>query len=386
MGLWQDIKRDVNAALTRDPAARHWLEVVLVYPGFHALLLHRLAHWLWRRRLLLIARIVAHFNRFLTGIEIHPAARIGPGCFIDHGMGVVIGETAEIGEDVTLYQGVVLGGTGKEKGKRHPTIGNNVVIATGAKVLGSFKVGDNSSIGANSVVVREVPPNSTVVGIPGRVVRSNGQRVDRLDHTKIPDPIMEVFRSMQREIEELRGELEMLKREAGIRTAREQAEQAVTEQAAAAEPETGAGATGVRVTQIGAAQTGAGADGPQASARKASAAAENPGNAEVAQGGAVADGPQASARKASAAAENPGNAGSTAAADTVPKAQADDGTRRKPGDSPERAESGPDAAAVEKPGAGAAAERARDPEPGGLRDSGPERDAGRHKITTGGDA
>ena len=384
--MFRTLKSDIQAVFDNDPAARNWLEVVLTYSGLHAIWMHRIAHALYKRKFYTLARIISQFSRFMTGIEIHPGAKIGKRLFIDHGMGVVIGETCEIGDDVVIYQGVTLGGTGKEKGKRHPTIGNNVVIGSGAKVLGSFKVGDNSSIGANSVVVREVPPNSTVVGIPGRVVRSNGQRVDRLDHTKIPDPIMEVFRSMQREIEELRGELEMLKREAGIRTAREQAEQAVTEQAAAAEPETGAGATGVRVTQIGAAQTGAGADGPQASARKASAAAENPGNAEVAQGGAVADGPQASARKASAAAENPGNAGSTAAADTVPKAQADDGTRRKPGDSPERAESGPDAAAVEKPGAGAAAERARDPEPGGLRDSGPERDAGRHKITTGGDA
>lgn len=222
MGLWQDIKRDVNAALTRDPAARHWLEVVLVYPGFHALLLHRLAHWLWRRRLLLIARIVAHFNRFLTGIEIHPAARIGPGCFIDHGMGVVIGETAEIGEDVTLYQGVVLGGTGKEKGKRHPTIGNNVVIATGAKVLGSFKVGDNSRIGAGSVVLAEVPPDSTVVGVPGRVVREGGRRVDTidLDHANLPDPLEKVFRGMQRQIDALEARVRELEGQLAEQAAR----------------------------------------------------------------------------------------------------------------------------------------------------------------------
>jgi serine O-acetyltransferase len=175
------------------------------------------AHALYRRKFYTLARIISQFSRFMTGIEIHPGAKIGDRLFIDHGMGVVIGETCEIGDDVVIYQGVTLGGTGKEKGKRHPTIGNNVVIGSGAKVLGSFKVGDNSNIGANSVVVREVPPNSTVVGIPGRVVRSNGQRVDRLDHTKIPDPIVEMFRGMQREIEELRGELEALRREKEIR-------------------------------------------------------------------------------------------------------------------------------------------------------------------------
>jgi len=212
LGLWQDIKRDIEAALTRDPAARNWLEVVLVYPGFHALLMHRVAHWLWRHRLLLIARIVAHINRFLTGIEIHPGAKIGPGCFIDHGMGVVIGETAEIGENVTLYQGVVLGGTGKERGKRHPTIGNNVVIATGAKVLGSFKVGDNARIGAGSVVLSEVPPNATVVGVPGRIVKENGRRVDTidLDHANLPDPLEKVFRSMQRQIDQLEARVREL--------------------------------------------------------------------------------------------------------------------------------------------------------------------------------
>ena len=212
MGLWRDIKRDIQAALERDPAARNWLEVVLVYPGFHALLMHRLAHGLWRMRLYLLARIVAHISRFLTGIEIHPAARIGPGCFIDHGMGVVIGETAEIGENVTLYQGVVLGGTGKERGKRHPTIGNNVVIATGAAVLGSFRVGDNARIGAGSVVLSEVPPNATVVGIPGRIVKENGRRVDviDLDHANLPDPLEKVFRNMQRQIDALEARVREL--------------------------------------------------------------------------------------------------------------------------------------------------------------------------------
>src|SRR5690606_34218189 len=147
---------------------------VLLYPGFHALVLHRVAHGLWRRRLYLLARILAHFSRFLTGIEIHPAARIGPGCFIDHGMGVVIGETTEIGENVTLYQGVTLGGTGTERGKRHPTLGSNVVVGAGAKVLGNIKLGNNVKVGAGSVVVHNVPDLCTVVGVPAEIVRKGG--------------------------------------------------------------------------------------------------------------------------------------------------------------------------------------------------------------------
>lgn len=199
MGWWRTLKSDIKCTLERDPAARHWLEVVLVYPGFHAVYMHRVAHWLWQRRLRLLARVVAYWSRFLTGIEIHPAARIGAGLFIDHGMGVVIGETAEIGANVTLYQGVVLGGTGKERGKRHPSVGNNVVIATGAAVLGSFTVGDNARIGAGSVVLSEVPSNSTVVGVPGRVVRENGRRVDtiNLDHVNLPDPVERMVRALQ---------------------------------------------------------------------------------------------------------------------------------------------------------------------------------------------
>lgn len=218
MGIFKAFRRDVLAALERDPAARNWIEVLLVYPGVHALFWHRVAHALWRRGFRLMARIIAHANRFFTGIEIHPGAVIGPGCFIDHGMGVVIGETAEIGENVTLYQGVVLGGTGKEKGKRHPTIGNNVVVATGAKVLGSFRVGDNARIGAGSVVLSEVPPNSTVVGVPGRVVRENGRRVEtiNLDHANLPDPLEKVLRAMAGHIERLEArvrELEAKERE-----------------------------------------------------------------------------------------------------------------------------------------------------------------------------
>lgn len=215
MNWWQLLKADIAGALERDPAARHWLEVVLVYPGFHALRMHRFAHWLWQRRLLLLARIIAHVSRMLTGIEIHPAAKIGPGCFIDHGMGVVIGETAELGANVTLYQGVVLGGTGKESGKRHPTIGDNVVIATGAAVLGSFRVGDNARIGAGSVVLSEVPPNSTVVGVPGRVVREGGRRVGYvdLDHANLPDPLERVLRGMQREVDALTNRVRQLEGE-----------------------------------------------------------------------------------------------------------------------------------------------------------------------------
>lgn len=212
MSLWKTLKEDIEAVFERDPAARNVLEVVLTYSGLHAIWFHRIAHALWKRKFRTLARIISQISRFLTGIEIHPGAKIGRKLFIDHGMGVVIGETCEIGDNVTLYQGVTLGGTGKEKGKRHPTIGNNVLIAAGAKVLGSFKIGDNSKIGAGSVVLREVPPNSTVVGIPGRIVVQNGVRVyDDLDHTNLPDPVADTIRDMQREIERLRKEVEELK-------------------------------------------------------------------------------------------------------------------------------------------------------------------------------
>lgn len=212
MGLWRTVKSDIDAVFENDPAARSWFEVVFTYAGLHAIWSHRIAHFFYRRRLFSIARLISQVSRFFTGIEIHPGARIGNKLFIDHGMGVVIGETCEIGDEVVIYQGVTLGGTGKEKGKRHPTIGNRVVIASGAKVLGSFKVGDHSNIGANSVVLREIPSNSTVVGIPGRIVKRNGQRIgDRLDHTNLPDPLIETFRFMQKEINELKSEIERLK-------------------------------------------------------------------------------------------------------------------------------------------------------------------------------
>lgn len=209
-------RRDVRAIFERDPAARNLIEVFLCYPGFHALQLHRVAHFLWNIRLRLAARLLGHVNRFLTGIEIHPAAQIGPGLFIDHGMGVVIGETTEIGKDVTIYQGAVLGGRGTEKGKRHPTIGDAVVIAAGAKILGSFKVGDHARIGAGAVVLKNVPPHCTVVGVPGRIVREQGRRVDvvNLDHANLPDPVERTFRTMERRIEQLEARIRELESQA----------------------------------------------------------------------------------------------------------------------------------------------------------------------------
>ena len=210
---WDTVKADYNAIFERDPAVRSKLEAVLCYPGFHAILMHRIAHFLWNRNLKFLARFVSHISRFLTGIEIHPGAKIGKGFFIDHGMGVVIGETAEIGDNVTLYHQVTLGGVSLKKEKRHPTLKSNVVVGAGAKILGPFVVGENSKIGANSVVVKEVPPNSTVVGIPGKVVKKkkiNVMGVD-LDHHLLPDPVLEAIQAMQKEIEELRREVELLK-------------------------------------------------------------------------------------------------------------------------------------------------------------------------------
>ena len=201
------LKREIQAVFDRDPAAKNLLEVIFCYPGLHAIIFHRIAHFFYRRRLFLIARLISHLGRFFTHIEIHPGAKIGEGLFIDHGAGVVIGETTEIGNNVTIYQGVTLGGTGKEKGKRHPTIGNNVVISTGAKILGSITVGDNSKIGAGSVVLKNVPPNSTVVGVPGRVVMRDGQRVNGtidLRHDLLPDPVAEIINNLYAEVEHLK--------------------------------------------------------------------------------------------------------------------------------------------------------------------------------------
>ena len=204
--MFKRIRSDIQAVFDNDPAARSWFEVIFTYSGLHAIWSHRIAHFFYRRRWYTAARTISQISRFFTGIEIHPGARIGNRLFIDLGMGVVIGETCEIGDDVVIYQGVTLGGSGKEKGKRHPTVGNNVVIGSGAKVLGSFKIGDQANIGANSVVLKEVPTGSTVVGIPGKVVRQDGKRLDRLSH-QLPDPMVDAMREMQREIEQLRGEV-----------------------------------------------------------------------------------------------------------------------------------------------------------------------------------
>ncbi|MBQ7985811.1 MAG: serine O-acetyltransferase [Clostridia bacterium] len=188
--LFKNIAYDVKAVLERDPAARSGAEVFLLYPGIQAVMWHRLSHFLYKKNMKLLARWISQCVRFWTGIEIHPGATIGRGLFIDHGMGVVIGETTIIGDDCTIYQGVTLGGTGKEKGKRHPTLGNNVMVGSGAKVLGPFTVGDNSKIAAGAVVLSEVPPNSTCVGVPARVVKRAGVRVGvDLDQITIPDPV-----------------------------------------------------------------------------------------------------------------------------------------------------------------------------------------------------
>ncbi|HXY61537.1 MAG TPA: serine O-acetyltransferase EpsC [Nitrospirota bacterium] len=211
------IKKDFHAALSMDPAATSKLEVALTYAGFHALLCYRFAHGLWKKRIPFIPRALSQLARFLTGIEIHPGAAIGSGMFIDHGMGVVIGETSEIGDNVTLFQGVTLGGTGKFRGKRHPTLGSHVVVGAGAKVLGPIKIGDYVKIGANSVVLQDVPDHSTVVGIPGKIVRIKDERVPDealLDHIHIPDPIADRFIDLQVQIDNLKKELEDIKSKA----------------------------------------------------------------------------------------------------------------------------------------------------------------------------
>src|SRR2546428_6036508 len=210
--MFDALRRDVRTVLERDPAARSPLEVLLCYPGVHALAFHRFAHRLWSRGWTTTARFASHVARFLTGIEIHPAAKVGPGLFIDHGLGVVIGETAEVGENVTILQGVTLGGTSLRREKRHPTLGNNVVVGAGAKIIGAFKIADGSRIGAGSVVVREVPTNSVVVGVPGRVTYRDGQRVEGVDlnQTDLPDPVMKTLEQLVERIRTLEAELETL--------------------------------------------------------------------------------------------------------------------------------------------------------------------------------
>jgi serine O-acetyltransferase len=208
IGLTQSIREDIAAVFERDPAARSYLEVLLCYPGLHALWFHRINHWLWNHNLRLLARWLSQWARFLTAIEIHPGAQIGHRLFIDHGMGVVIGETSVVGDDVTLYQGVTLGGTGKEKGKRHPTLGNGVVVGTGAKVLGNIVVGDNCRVGAGSVVLRSIPENSTIVGVPGHIVLRNGKRVIISDPKEISDPMSDVFIRLAGEVHQIREQLQ----------------------------------------------------------------------------------------------------------------------------------------------------------------------------------
>ena len=212
--MFDQIRADLAIIRERDPAARGWLEILFCYPGFHALSLHRFSHWLWNSSLplKLVARCLSQLGRLLTGIEIHPGARIGTSVFIDHGMGVVIGETTEVGHRCLLYQGVTLGGTGKEDGKRHPTLAENVVVGAGAKVLGAITIGANTRIGAGSVVVRDVEQNCTVVGIPGRVIHQSGVRINPLAHSALPDAEANVIRNLMERIDELENTVVNLKR------------------------------------------------------------------------------------------------------------------------------------------------------------------------------
>lgn len=214
--LFKTLREDIHTVFTEDPAARSVAEVILCYPGLHALWLHRLAHYLWQHRLRFVARLLSQVNRFLTAIEIHPGARIGRRFFIDHGAGVVIGETAEVGDDVLMYQGVVLGGTSLKKGKRHPTIGNRVVIGAGAVALGPITVGDEARIGSGSVVVKSVPAGATVVGIPGRIVEDRDKPVLDLEHGRLPDPVAEAIRLVLKEQEKLGERLKKLEGLSGL--------------------------------------------------------------------------------------------------------------------------------------------------------------------------
>lgn len=212
MAVFRTLYEDIKTVLDRDPAARNSLEVFFCYSGFHALTMHRVSHWLWCHKLKSLARFNAMLARFFTGIEIHPAAKIGRRFFIDHGMGVVIGETAEVGDDVTIYHGVTLGGVSLKKEKRHPTIGNNVIIGAGAKVLGPFKVGDRVRIGANSVVLHEVPDDATVVGVPGRIT-GDSKRQDMFNHTELPDPVANAFNCIIDRIVEMEKEIQTIKKD-----------------------------------------------------------------------------------------------------------------------------------------------------------------------------
>lgn len=205
--MLEGLREDIRAVRERDPAARSDLEVLLLSAGLHAIWWHRPAHFLYRQRCYLPARMMSQFARFLTGIEIHPGAQIGRGVLIDHGAGVVIGETAQVGDGCTIYQGVTLGGTGKDKGKRHPTLGKNVLVGAGAKILGPFTVGDNSKVAAGAVLLQPLPPGSTAVGVPAKAVRVEGKKVDALDHVHTPDPVFQELAQLRRRIEVLEGQL-----------------------------------------------------------------------------------------------------------------------------------------------------------------------------------
>ena len=209
--MFERIKEDIDAAFQNDPAARSKLEVILCYPGVHALLLHRISHYLWKKGLFLLARLISHANRFLTGIEIHPAAEIGRGVFIDHGMGVVIGETAVVGDGCLIYKGVVLGGTTTEKTKRHPTLGKKIIVGSNACILGNITIGDYVRIGSGSVVVKDVPPHATVVGVPGRIIEQKKKEHDvMLDHGQLPDPIAESLKVVLKENRKLKQRIKKL--------------------------------------------------------------------------------------------------------------------------------------------------------------------------------
>ncbi|MEK5251452.1 serine O-acetyltransferase [Bacillus sp. FSL R9-9530] len=211
--MFKKINEDIMCVLNSDPAVKNKIEVILCYSGVHAIWLYRISHFFWMKNFLLTARIISQLSKFLTGIEIHPGAKIGRRLFIDHGVGVVVGETCEIGNDVTLFQGVTLGGTGKESGKRHPNIGDNCIISSGAKVLGAINIGEYSKVGAGAVVLKDVPSNSTVVGVPGQIVIHNGKRTNNLQPQKLLEEILDSNKSLKMEIEDLKKEIQILKRE-----------------------------------------------------------------------------------------------------------------------------------------------------------------------------
>lgn len=210
--MFDAIKKDVRAVRERDPAARNSFEVLLLSSGLHAIMMHRPAHWLYEHKAYLPARFLSQFSRLLTGIEIHPGAKIGQGVLIDHGMGVVIGETAEVGDGCTIYQGVTLGGTGKDKGKRHPTLGKNVTVGCGAKILGPFKVGDGAKVAANAVLLESIPPASTAVGVPARIARVGGRKPNTLDHVHLPDPVAQEICKLQFELDRLEKRIRELEK------------------------------------------------------------------------------------------------------------------------------------------------------------------------------